>query len=373
MPQNKINVTKPFLPPLNEFLPLLENIWSSRILSNNGPYHQVLERKLADYLSVEHLGLFNNGTIALVTALKALNLTGEVITTPFSFLATTNAITWSGLTPVFVDISPNDLNIDYSKIEAAITPQTTAILAVHCYGFPCNVDKIEAIAKKYHLKIIYDSAHTFGIKYHCESILNSGDVSILSLHATKVFNTLEGGAIICRDPELYKRICEMRNFGFESELSINLQGLNGKMNEVSSALGVLQLEYIDHVISKRKIIDQIYRENLKDIPGITYYPIKEDVEHNYSYFPIKVGHTYCLSRDGLKDLLDRHGIASRRYFYPLINDLIKHSNQNYIISGNLDVATEVANQILCLPIYPDLDIKVALQVTKLISDVILDG
>lgn len=357
----------PFLPPLVEFVPFLENIWNSKILSNQGPYHQLLEGKLLDYLNVENLSLFNNGTIALATALKALNLTGEVITTPYSFLATTNAITWCGLTPVFVDICSRDLNIDYSKIEAAITPKTTAILAVHCYGYPCNVAKIEAIAKKYQLKVIYDAAHTFGIRCHGESILNSGDVSVLSLHATKVFNTLEGGATICRDPQLHKRICEMRNFGFESEISISLPGLNGKMNEVSAALGVLQLEYIDNAISQRKLIDQIYRKELKDIPGITCYPILEGVEHNYSYFPIKVDHNYRLTRDELKDFLASHDVFTRRYFYPLITDLIKKTKQKYKISGNLNVATKATNQILCLPIYPELAARDVARVAKLIS------
>jgi dTDP-4-amino-4,6-dideoxygalactose transaminase len=263
-----IYVTQPYLPPLEEFIPYLEQIWASKRVTNNGPFHQQLERALCEYLGVEHLALFANGTLALVTALQALRITGEVITTPYSFVATAHSLLWNGITPVFVDIDPDTLNLDPTKIEAAITPQTTAILPVHCYGNPCDVDAIQEIADNYNLKVIYDAAHAFGVQCHCGSVLKHGDLSVLSFHATKVFNTFEGGAIICPDAKTKRHIDHLKNFGFVNETTVVASGINGKMSEFSAALGLLQLRHVDQVIERRREIDKMYREALKDVPGI---------------------------------------------------------------------------------------------------------
>jgi dTDP-4-amino-4,6-dideoxygalactose transaminase len=283
-----ITVTQPHLPPLEEFIPYLEQIWDNKILTNNGPFHQQLEQALCDYLGVEHLALFTNGTIALVTALQALRITGEVITTPYSFVATSHSLLWNNLSPVFVDIDPNTCNLDPAKLEEAITPQTTAILPVHCYGNPCEVESIQKIADTYGLKVIYDAAHAFGVHYKGQSLLTHGDLSVLSFHATKVFNTFEGGAIVCRDAKTKQRIDYLKNFGFAGEVTVMAPGINGKMSEVNAAFGLLQLQYIDKALARRKEIEARYREALAGVLGISLLPLPQDTIGNGSYFPILV-------------------------------------------------------------------------------------
>ncbi|HUY86037.1 MAG TPA: DegT/DnrJ/EryC1/StrS family aminotransferase [Acidimicrobiales bacterium] len=349
-----ITVTQPSLPPLEEFIPYLEQIWESKWLTNNGPFHQQLEAALCEYLGVGHLALFTNGTIALVTALQALRITGEVITTPYSFVATAHSLLWNNIRPVFVDIDPATMNLDPDKIEAAITPQTTAILPVHCYGGPCNVACIQQIADTYGLKVIYDAAHAFGIQYKGESVLKHGDLSVLSFHATKVFNTLEGGAIVCPDTKTKQRIDYLKNFGIADELTVTSLGINGKMNEVQAAFGMLQLKHIDYAIERRKAVDRSYRECLRDVPGITFLPEPSDTILNYSYFPILVGVDYPSSRDALYLQFREAGIHARRYFYPLISDMPMYRGLTSAAPANLPNAREVSAQILCLPIYPDL-------------------
>ena len=297
--KNTIFVTQPLLPPLEEFVPYLEKIWESKWLTNCGPFHQELEKELANYLGVEHLALFTNGTIALVTALQALRITGEVITTPFSFVATAHSLLWNGIKPVFVDIHPQTFNLDPKKIEAAITPNTSAILPVHVYGNPCDVENIQEIANRYGLKVIYDAAHAFGVDYKGESILRHGDLSILSFHATKVFNTFEGGAIICPDAKTKKRIDDLKNFGFADEVTVVAPGINGKMNELQAAFGLLQLKHIDKAIDRRREIDDCYRKSLATVPGISCPSLPTESTSNYSYFPVLVENKYSLSRDEL--------------------------------------------------------------------------
>ena len=349
-----IYVTQPYLPPLEEFIPYLEQIWKNKWLTNNGPFHQELESKLAEYLGVEHIALFTNGTMALVTALQALRITGEVITTPFTFVATAHSLLWNGIKPVFVDIDPDTYNLDPEKIEAAITPYTTAIMPVHVYGNPCNVEKIEKISDTYGLKVIYDAAHAFGVNYKGKSLLKYGDLSVLSFHATKVFNTFEGGAIVCPDAKTKKRIDDLKNFGFHDELTVVAPGINGKMNEVQAAFGLLQLEHMEEVIKRRQKIDAYYRYHLSSIEGITCQPKCADTTHNYSYFPIIVGKEYPLSREELYEALRKKGIYSRRYFYPLICTFPMYRGFKSSMSENLPIATKVAEKILCLPIYPAL-------------------
>lgn len=351
---NPIYVTQPFLPPLEEFLPALEAIWSSRILTNGGPFHQRLEQALCDFLGVKHLSLFSNGTIALVTALQALRITGEVITTPYSFVATSHSLLWNSIKPVFVDISPDTLNMDPVRIEAAITPQTTAIMPVHCYGSPCDVDAIQKIADNYNLRVIYDAAHAFGVQNETGSILNNGDLSILSFHATKVFNTFEGGAIVCHDSKTKQRIDHLKNFGFVDEVTVVAPGINGKMNEFCAALGLTQLGYVAEAISRRKSLDQHYRSSLANVTGIRLIEPLPNIEQNHSYFPVLVDEAYPLSRDELYGKLRDHGIYARRYFYPLISDFPMYRGLPSSKAENLPVASKVATQILCLPIYPEL-------------------
>ena len=281
-------VTKPYLPPLNEFLPYLEKIWERKVLTNGGPFHEQLEHQLCEYLGVKHIALFANATIALITALQSLRISGEVITTPYSFVATSHSLLWNGIKPVFVDIDEQTLNLDPSKIQTAITPQTTAIMPVHCYGHPCDVDTIEKIADTYNLKVIYDAAHAFGVHCHCGSILNHGDLSILSFHATKVFNTFEGGAIVCPDAKTKARIDQLKNFGFASETEVVAPGINGKMSEFNAALGLLQLTRIDEVIERRRLADSVYREGLAGIKGLQCLLGSSAIIKNYSYFPILV-------------------------------------------------------------------------------------
>jgi dTDP-4-amino-4,6-dideoxygalactose transaminase len=352
-----IYVTQPALPPLEEFIPYLQEIWDNKILTNGGPFHQQLEQALCDYLGVKHLALFTNGTLALVTALQALRITGEVITTSYSFVATAHSLLWNGIKPVFVDIDPNTLNLDPDKIEAAITPQTTAIMPVHCYGHPCDVDRIQQIADNYGLKVIYDAAHAFGVQCHCGSVLKHGDLSILSFHATKVFNTFEGGAIICPDAKTKQRIDHLKNFGFVDEVTVVAPGINGKMSELNAAFGLLQLKGIDEALQKRKAIDTHYREGLADIKGIHCLANAGEEVANYSYFPILVKPDYPLSRDELYQRLKDNGIHARRYFYPLISDFPMYRGLPSAAHSNLPVATKTANEVICLPIYPDLNIN----------------
>jgi dTDP-4-amino-4,6-dideoxygalactose transaminase len=352
--EKPIYVTQPFLPPLEEFIPYLEKIWETKKLTNGGPFHQQLEKALCEYLGVDHVALFTNGTIALVTALQALRVTGEVITTPYSFVATAHSLLWNGIKPVFVDIDPDTLNLDPNRIEAAITPQTTAILPVHCYGRPCDVDAIQKIADNYNLRVIYDAAHAFGVRYAAGSVLRHGDLSVLSFHATKVFTTFEGGAIVCPDAKTKQRIDHLKNFGFVNEITVVAPGINGKMSEVNAALGLLQLKYIDASIARRKELDAIYRAGLRDMRGIRCLPVADRCMSNHAYFPILVGSGYPVSRDVLYQDLKQHNIHPRRYFYPLISDFPMYRGLASAQRENLPVASRIAEQVLCLPMSPSL-------------------
>lgn len=363
-----IYVTQPLLPPIKEFIPYLKNIWKSKWLTNMGRFHQQFENELAEYLGVKHVNLFTNGTLALITALQALRVTGEVITTPYSFAATTHALHWNGITPVFCDIEPEYCNIDPDKIEALITPKTTAILPVHVYGNPCKVDKIARIADTYGLKVIYDACHAFGVKIKGGSILDYGDLSILSFHATKIFTTFEGGAIICHDDKMKKRIDYLKNFGFADEVTVVGPGINAKMNEFQAALGLLQLKYVNKAIEKRKKIAQIYRAKLKDIPGIRFLNDISGVKHNYAYFPIFIDEKeYGRSRDEVYEELKKHNIYTRRYFYPLISEFSTYRGLRSASQTNLSVAIKIASNVLCLPIYTDLEKNYALKICQLLK------
>jgi dTDP-4-amino-4,6-dideoxygalactose transaminase len=347
-------VTRPALPDLEEFIPYLREIWESKVLTNGGPYHQRFEQQLSDYLGVKHIALFANATIALVTALQALRITGEVITTPYSFVATAHSLLWNGIKPVFVDIDPVTLNLDPKKIEAAITPQTTAIMPVHCYGHPCDVDRIQAIADTYGLKVIYDAAHAFAVECHCGSVLKHGDLSVLSFHATKVFNTFEGGAIVCPDEKTRQRINYLKNFGFADEVTVVAPGINGKMSEFNAALGVLQLKGIDRALADRKAIDEHYRSGLENATGIRCVGTAGETRGNYAYFPILIQPDYPLSRDALYQIFRDNNILVRRYFFPLISDFPMYRGLPSASHKNLPVARKVSQQVLCLPIYPGL-------------------
>jgi dTDP-4-amino-4,6-dideoxygalactose transaminase len=362
-----IYVTQPYLPPLEEFMPYLEKIWANKILTNGGPFHQQLEQALCEYLGVKHLALFTNGTIALVTALQALRITGEVITTPYSFVATAHSLLWNGIKPVFVDVDPNTLNLDPAKIEAAITPHTTAIMPVHCYGHPCDVDAIQKIADNYNLRVIYDAAHAFGVQCHCGSVLNHGDLSVLSFHATKVFNTFEGGAIICPDAKTKLRIDQLKNFGHAGEVTVVAPGINGKMSEFNAAFGLLQLMHIGKAIARRKEIDNLYRGTLINVKGIRCLQDAGEKVANYAYFPILVDADYSISRDDLYQKLKDHGIHPRRYFYPLVTEFPMYRGLPSAHRDNLPVASAAAKKVLCLPIYPALeDIQIE-SISKLIA------
>ena len=354
-PKNKpVYVTQPLLPPLEDFLPYLEAIWENKILTNGGPFHQQLEQALCDYLGVKHICLFANGTLALMTALQALRINGEVITTPYSFVATAHSLLWNGIKPVFVDIDPVSFNIDPAKIEAAITPQTTAIMPVHCYGRPCNVGAIEEIAANYGLKVIYDAAHAFAVRHQGVSLLNHGDLSVLSFHATKVFNTFEGGAIVCHDAKMKRHIDHLKNFGFVDEVTVAAPGINGKMNEVCAAFGLLQLQGIDAALHKRTRIATAYRTQLDGVVGIDCPPDAPDTVGNHSYFPILVRPGYPLSRDALFQKLRDGGVYARRYFYPLISEFPMYRGMPSAARERLPLAFEVASQVICLPIFPEL-------------------
>jgi dTDP-4-amino-4,6-dideoxygalactose transaminase len=352
--EKPIFVTQPDLPPLDQFLPYLEQIWEKKWLTNAGEFHNRFESELARYLGVEQLALVSNGTLGLVIGLQALGITGEVITTPYSFVATAHSLLWNNLEPVFVDIDPATCNLDPDKIEAAITPRTTAILPVHCYGMPCDLDRIQQIADKYGLKVIYDAAHAFGVRVDNSSILDRGGLSILSFHATKVFNTFEGGAIVCPNAEMKQHINHLKNFGFVDEVTVAEAGINGKMNEFQASLGLLQLGYVDAAIARRKEIAATYRHALRDVRGIALLPDPVNVQQNFSYFPIFVGPQYPISRDALYSKLRERGIYSRRYFYPLISSMPMYRNFPSSDPANIPIATRIAEEVLCLPIYPQL-------------------
>jgi len=358
MSDKPIYVTQPFLPPLEELQEYLKDIWESKWLTNNGKYHQLLEEALCDYLGVKYISLFSNGTLALITALQALKISGEVITTPFSFVATTHSLWWNNIKPVFVDIEPETFTLDPGKIEAAITPKTTAILPVHVYGNPCKVEEIQNIADKYGLKVIYDAAHTFGVKVNGTPIANFGDLSVLSFHATKIFNTFEGGAIVCHDEKTKKQIDSLKNFGLVDETTVVEPGINAKMNEFQAALGLLQLKYIDNSIARNKQAVSVYRQALRNVRGITVLEDIDKVQHNYSYFPVLVDkEKYGKSRDDVYAGLKKKNIFTRRYFYPLISQFPTYKELESAKPGLMPVAEKVAEDILCLPIYPALDVE----------------
>ena len=368
-----INVTQPYLPPLEEFTPYLEQIWKNKWLTNNGPFHQEFENKLCEYLGVSNISVFSNGTLALLTALQALEIQGEVITTPYSFVATAHSLLWNNITPVFVDVDPIFGNLDPQKIEAAITDKTSAILPVHVYGNPCNDIEISKIAKKHNLKLIYDAAHCFGVKVDGKTILNYGDLSILSFHATKVFNTFEGGAIVCHSKEMKQKIDDLKNFGFRDEVTVVAPGINAKMNEIQAAFGLLQLKYIDQAITKRKEIAELYIQQLQNIPGIRL--ISHDstgsstnsylITHNYSYFPIFINEKqYGKSRDQVYNELKAKEIFVRRYFYPLITEFPMYNHLPSSSEDNVKEALQISKQVLCLPLYPELNPDIVLQICK---------
>ena len=353
-----IYVTQPFLPPLEEYEVYLRDIWETKHITNNGKYHQELEKALCDYLGVKHISLFSNGTLALLTALQALDIKGEVITTPFSFVATAHSILWNNIKPVFADIEPDHFNLDPDKVEAAITPQTTAIMPVHVYGNPCRVEKFQALAKKHKLKIIYDACHTFGVKLNGVPVLDFGDLSVMSLPGTKVYTTFEGGAIISHDAAMKERINHLKNFGFAGETTVVGPGINAKMNELQAAMGLLQLKYVDKAIAKRKEIAQYYREHLNGIKGLSFLDDMPGVKHCYSYFPVLIeGKEYGKTRDAIYEELKRHNIFGRRYFYPLITKFSPYKSMESARPENLPVAERVASQVICLPLYPELKEK----------------
>ncbi|MGN6527622.1 MAG: DegT/DnrJ/EryC1/StrS family aminotransferase [Burkholderiaceae bacterium] len=356
--QSPIYVTQPELPPLEEFLPYLRKIWDGRQLTNGGPFHVALEAALCEHLGVRHVSLFANATIALVTALQSLRVTGEVITTPYSFVATAHSAMWNGIKPVFVDVDPVTLNLDPAKVEAAITPQTTAILPVHCYGTPCDVDAIQRIADDYNLKVIYDAAHAFGVRREeggeMRSILNHGDLSVLSFHATKVFNTFEGGAIVSPDAKAKQRIDHLKNFGFVNETTVVATGINGKMSEFNAALGLLQLKHVGAAIERRGAIEGRYRALLQGAPGVRFLDRPAGVTANHSYLPILVGPEHAAGRDGLYHALRAEGVMARRYFHPLISDFPMYRGLPSADPRGLPVARRASEQVICLPIYPAL-------------------
>ena len=352
MDQSIITVTSPLLPDLNEFHDLLKEIWESKWITNNGSFHQKLEIALAEYLKVPYVSLFTNGTLPLITALQAMHITGEVITTPYSFVATTHALWWNGIKPVFVDIDPRTGNIDPDKIEAAITPRTTAIMPVHVYGKPCDVEAIQEIADKYGLKVIYDAAHAFGVEVNGKSILNAGDMSTLSFHATKVYNTIEGGAMVMHDEKTKKRIDYLKNFGFAGETEVVAPGINSKMDEVRSAYGLLNLRQVDAAIAARQKAAVAYRKALRPVAGISFWDDMPGVRHNYSYFPIFVdAEEYGMTRDELYIKMKEQDVLGRRYFYPLISEFSTYRGLESANSSNLPQATKMANSVICLPMH----------------------
>lgn len=352
MDKSIITVTSPLLPSLDEFTESLKEIWESKWITNNGQFHQKLEAALAEYLKVPYVSLFTNGTLPLLTALQALRITGEVITTPYSFVATTHALWWNGIKPVFVDIDPSTGNIDPQKIEAAITPRTTAILPVHVYGKPCDTEAIQAIADKYGLKVIYDAAHAFGVEVNGESLLNAGDMSTLSFHATKVFNTIEGGAMVMHDEKTKQRIDYLKNFGFANEIEVVGPGINSKMDEIRSAYGLLNLKQVDAAIAARQKVAVAYREALRNVDGISFWDDMPGVRHNYSYFPIFVdAEKYGMTRDELYMKMKDQGVWGRRYFYPLISEFSTYRGLESSYPENLPNAHMMADTVICLPMH----------------------
>ncbi|MDR4989261.1 MAG: DegT/DnrJ/EryC1/StrS family aminotransferase [Bacteroidales bacterium] len=363
-----IYVTRPALPPLEEYTELLEQIWDKRILTNNGPMHKQLEEELASYLGVNYVSLFANGTLAQITALQALRISGEVITTPYSFVASTHSLWWNNIKPVFSDIEGAYCNLDPEKIEAAITPHTTAIMPVHVYGNPCSVERIRDIANVYGLKVIYDACHTFDVRINGEPVLNYGDLSVMSFHATKVFNTFEGGAIICHDEHMKKRIDFLKNFGFAGETTVVAHGINAKMNEMQAALGLLQLKRIKENIEKRRQVCEQYRERLTGTGGVSFLSDIEGVQHCYSYFPVFIDASlYGMSRNDLYDKLKEQGIYGRRYFYPLISQFPAYRGHESALPGKLPVAEKKTEQVICLPLYPELEPEAVDHICSIIS------
>ena len=355
MNEKQITVTAPLLPNLDEFNVLLKEIWDSKWITNNGSFHKKLESALCEYLKVPYISLFTNGTLPLLTALQALRITGEVITTPYSFVATTHSIWWNGCKPVFVDVDPLTGNIDPDKIEAAITPRTSAIMPVHVYGKPCDTKKIKKIADKYGLKVIYDAAHAFGVEVDGKSILNEGDLSTLSFHATKVYNTLEGGALIMHDPDMKKRIDQLKNFGFTGEITVEAPGINSKVDEVRAAYGLLNLKQVDSAIEARRSVAVTYRDALRTIKGIRFMDDMPGVKHNYSYFPIFIdADTYGTTRDELYHKMKESNILGRRYFYPLISEFDTYKGLSSAGKDNLPEAHKIANSVVCLPMHHEL-------------------
>jgi len=368
MSKNLITVTSPLLPNLDDFNEELKRIWDSKWITNNGVFHRQLEKELAEYLKVPYISLFTNGTLPLITALQALRISGEVITTPYSFVATTHALWWNGIKPVFVDIDPRTGNIDPDKIEAAITPKTTAIMPVHVYGKPCDTKRIQEIAELYGLKIIYDAAHAFGVKVNGESILNAGDLSTLSFHATKVYNTIEGGAMVMHDEATKKRIDYLKNFGFAGEVTVVGPGINSKMDEIRSAYGLLNLKQVDAAIEARHQVAIKYRDAFRNIEGITFFDDMPGVKHNYSYFPIFIDEEkYGMTRDKLYMKMKAQNVLGRRYFYPLISEFSTYRGLDSARPDNLPNAHKMANSVICLPMHHalnDEDLERVIQVIK---------
>ena len=355
MKNDRITVTSPLLPDLDEFHSMLKEIWDSKWITNNGQFHKQLEAALCEYLKVPYISLFTNGTLPLLTALQALRITGEVITTPYSFVATTHSIWWNGCKPVFVDIEESTCGMDPEQIEAAITPKTTAIMPVHCYGKPVNMEAIQSIADKYGLKVIYDAAHAFGVEVDGKSVLMQGDMATLSFHATKVFNTLEGGALVVHDEKTKQRIDYLKNFGFAGETEVVAPGINSKMDEVRAAYGLLNLRQVDEAIEKRRQVAVRYREAFRNVPGIRFFDDMPGVKHNYSYFPIFVNaKEYGTTRDELYFKMKEQGILGRRYFYPLISTFSTYRGLPSAAPENLPVATKIANEVICLPMHHEL-------------------
>ena len=355
-------VTSPLLPDLDEFKKSLDEIWQSKWLTNNGKFHVEFEKRLAEFLGIKYISVFTNGTLPLMVAMKALDLEGEVITTPYSFIATSNSLVWMNLKPVFVDVDEYG-NIDPDKIEEAITDDTSAILGVHVYGNPCQTERIKKIADDYHLKVIYDAAHAFNVKKNGKSILLDGDMSTLSFHATKVFNTLEGGALICHSAEMKAKVDSLKNFGIEDEVTVSDFGINGKMDEIRAAFGILNLQKVNEAIEHRRSIANTYRKNLSGIRGIRFFNDIESVESNYSYFPVFIDENYKMPRDDLYERLKQDGILSRRYFYPLITDFKQYGE---FTAFDLSNARRIADTVLCLPIHTDMTIKNAERVVEII-------
>lgn len=369
-PEKSITVTQPFLPPLSEVTTFMQEIWDKKWLTNSGAFHKELEARLAKYLDVPYVALCANGTLALVIALQVLRITGEVITTPFSFVATSHALWWNNIRPVFVDIEPDFCNLDPEKVESAITPKTTGILPVHVYGHPCRVDRFQEIADIYGLHLIYDAAHAFGVRLGGRSLADFGDLSVLSFHATKAFNTFEGGAIICHDKRTYQRINYLKNFGFADETTVVAPGINAKMNEFQAGMGLLQMRYMDEILAKRTAIANRYMELLSDIEGISFLTPGAGVDYNHAYFPIFVdAAVFGRTRDNLYTHLKSYNYLCRRYFYPLISSFNMYKSLPGAEPTNLTTAIQVAEEVLCLPIFPDLGLEHVENVVEIIADI----